>query len=136
MSFRADSVRGVPQARPGTVDFRLVRRHLIAEYKRGRLSRLDVCDAHPELLRAAEHLGEPAADPCPICDAETLVNVSYVFGSRLPAYGRCISKKSELVSFARQQGDFACYVVEVCGECRWNHLAKTFRLGRNVPHAP
>jgi hypothetical protein len=132
VSFRADSVRGAQDGRPGTVDFRLARRHLIAEFKRGRLSRLDVCDAHPELIRAAENLGEPAEEPCPICESETLVNVSYVFGSRLPAYGRCISKKSELLRFAKQQGDFACYVVEVCAACRWNHLAKTYRLGRSA----
>lgn len=132
MSFRADSVRGVQQeVRPGTVDFRLARRHLIAEFKRGRLSRLDICDAHPELIRAAQHLGEAAEQACPICDGESLVNVSYVFGPRLPAFGRCISKKSELQRFARQEGEFACYVVEVCASCRWNHLAKTYRLGRN-----
>lgn len=114
------------------MDFRLVRRHLIAEYKRGRLSRIDVCDAHPELLRAAENLGEPVPEPCPICEGETLVHVSYVFGPRLPAYGRCVSKKSELSAFSRQLGEFVCYVVEVCGECRWNHLAKSYHLGRSV----
>ncbi|MDQ3642318.1 MAG: ABC transporter substrate-binding protein, partial [Actinomycetota bacterium] len=61
MSFGPQSLqaRGVGQtARPGEVDYRLVRRHAIDEFRRGRLSRLDVCDAHPELLRAARNVGE------------------------------------------------------------------------------
>src|SRR4051812_35356084 len=41
--------RGVGQtARPGEVDYRLVRKHTLDEFHRGRLGKLDVCDAHPE----------------------------------------------------------------------------------------
>ena len=54
--------------------------------------------------------------------------VTYVFGPRLPASGLCITSKKELKGFARKAGDFAAYVVEVCPECSWNHLARTFLL--------
>lgn len=130
MQFRPDQVRGA-SGPSGTIDFRLVRRHLVAEYRRGRLSRLDVCDAHPDLIRAAENLGHPTPDTCPICEERELVHVSYVFGGRLPASGRCISDMKELNKLSRQYDELACYVVEVCPNCRWNHLARTFRLGRS-----
>ena len=130
MSFRPEAVRGAAENRSGTIDYRLARRHLIAEFHRGRLSRNDVCDAHPELIRAAQHVGTKREDVCPICEEHPLVDVSYVFGERLPAHGRCITTKAELVKFGRQAGSFACYVVEVCPNCRWNHLARMFQLGK------
>jgi len=129
VQFRPDTVRGA-SGRSGTVDFRLARRHLVAEFKRGRLSRIDVCDAHPELLRAAEHLGAPTQQTCPICEERELVHVSYVFGGRLPAHGRCVATLKELNKLSRQYDELACYVVEVCRGCRWNHLERTFQLGR------
>src|SRR5437867_1634416 len=74
MTFRADLVRGAgSNGVPGQVDYRLARQHVVAEFRRGRLSRLDVCDAHPELLRNARELGEPISQSCPICDDEQLV---------------------------------------------------------------
>lgn len=131
VSFQPSAVRGAsnPSA-PGAIDYRLARRHVLAEFKRGRLSRLDLCDAHPELVRAAVHLGEVAEEQCPICDERPLVHVSYVFGRGMPSFGRCISTKAELQRFSRAAGEFTCYVVEVCPDCRWNHLHHLFRLGR------
>ena len=119
----------MPRTVQGEVDYRLARNMVVSEFKKGRLSRLDVCDAHPELLRAARNVGEPAPQECPICDQDTLVMVSYVFGSRLPAHGRCITSQSELAKLARRPTELACYVVEVCPDCAWNHLAKSFPLG-------
>ena len=55
MAFEPSSLRGVG---PGVVDHRLVRRALISEYRKGRLARHQVCDAHPELLRAARSIGQ------------------------------------------------------------------------------
>ena len=34
----------------GNVDYRLARNVVVSEYRKGHLSRLDICDAHPELL--------------------------------------------------------------------------------------
>ena len=130
MTFRPDVLRGAPVgASVGTVDFRLARSAVVKEFRRGRLSRLDVCDAHPELLRAATHHGRPAPEPCPICEDE-LVLVTYVFGSRLPPGGRCITSLKELATLDRQRRELAAYEVEVCPACRWNHLRRTFPVGR------
>lgn len=129
VTFRPDAIRGALGGASG-VDYRLARRHLVNEYHRGRLSRVDVCDAHPELIRAAQHVGKAIDETCPICEEHQLVHVSYVFGARLPAHGRCITKLAELNKLSRQYDELACYVVEVCPHCRWNHLARMFHLGR------
>jgi len=126
VSFTRGSIKGAVS--PGEIDYRLARQHLVSEYRKGRLARHEVCDAHPELVRAAREVGEPCRLDCPICEADKLVLVSYVFGPRLPSHGRCITSASELKGFARRSGEFSCYVVEVCRNCRWNHLARTFVL--------
>lgn len=128
MSFRPDALGAA--ARPtGVVDYRLARNQVVKEFKRGRLTKLDVCDAQPELLRNAVHCGRPAPEPCPICEGE-LALVTYVFGSRLPASGRCITKLDELSKMDRAPEERAAYVVEVCSDCAWNHLVRCFPVGR------
>jgi hypothetical protein len=117
-----------PPGSPGEVDYRLARQAVLAEFRKGRLAPHEVCDAHPELRRAARECSEATTQPCPICEDADVVLVTYVFGPRLPAHGRCITSKAELKAFAKRSGDFACYVVEVCPECAWNHLARTFVL--------
>ena len=130
MSFRPESMTGAPSDGrvTGHIDYRLARNTVISEYRKGRLSRLDVCDAHPELLRAAINVGEPSRDQCPICEADEVRLVSYVFGARLPASGKCISSPQEMARLSRTKSDLACYVVEVCPSCSWNHLSRTFAL--------
>jgi hypothetical protein len=132
VSFRPEALRGAPTgALPtaGQVTYRLARNAIVKEFQRGRLSRLDVCDAHPELVRAARGVGEPTTEACPICEEANVVLVSYAFGAGLPASGRCIETKADLSRASRStSGDVSCYVVEVCPACSWNHLAHTFVL--------
>ena len=105
---------------------------VVREFRRGRLSRPDVCDAHPELLRAARNVGQPTAEDCPICAEAQVVLVSYVFGSRLPPSGHCVTSQRELLKLSRSGRPLACYVVEVCPNCSWNHLARSFAVGRGT----
>jgi hypothetical protein len=128
VGFTAGSIRGVERRTPGEVDYRLARQHLISEFRKGRLAQHEVCDAHPELLRAARECSQPTREDCPICETEKLVLVSYVFGPRLPSFGRCITSAKELKDLSKRSGEFSCYVVEVCPSCAWNHLARTFLL--------
>ncbi|HET9070301.1 hypothetical protein GHK86_06740 [Acidimicrobiaceae bacterium USS-CC1] len=131
MGFRPESLRGASAAGQvaGQVDYRLARNAVLSEFRKGRLSRLDLCDAHPELLRAACNVGEETREDCPICEEAKVRLVSYVFGPRLPPSGTCVSTKAELAKLSRSQRDLACYVVEVCPSCSWNHLAQTFAVG-------
>ena len=134
MSFGPASLRGSGGAGtpglPGQIDYRLARNSIIKEFRRGRLSRLDVCDAHPELMRAARNVGAPLAEPCPICEVDGLVTVSYAFGPHLPPSGQNFIDEGELGRLTRRAGQVACYVVEVCPDCRWNHLTRTYLAGR------
>lgn len=131
MSFRPETLRGaVEDGRlAGQVDYRLARNSVVSEFHKGRLSRLDVCDAHPDLLRAAVNVGEESREECPICAAAKVRLVSYVFGPRLPPSGTCVTSKREMSRLTRGAKDLACYVVEVCPQCSWNHLAQAFTIG-------
>lgn len=114
------------RATPGEIDYRLARQRLLSELRKGRIARQEVCDAHPELVRAARNVGEATEQLCPVCQAANVVLVSYVFGPRMPPQGRCVTTKAELTKLRRGSAELACYVVEVCPACSWNHLARTF----------
>lgn len=126
MSFRPDAVRGAEG--PGEIDYRLARQSVLSEYRKGRIAKHEVCDAHPELVRAARECGDTTSMTCPVCEQVNVVLVSYVFGPRLPPFGRCITSRREIQQIAKRPGNFTCYVIEVCPECSWNHLARTFLL--------
>lgn len=138
VTLRPQMIRGAP-AKPGgatQVSYRLARDAVVRNFRNGRLSHLDVCDAHPELLRAAQNIGEATQELCPICEEENVVLVSYVFGTGLGPGGHCVTTKTELNRLRRRASDLTCYVVEVCPACRWNHLARSFQLpGRRARRA-
>lgn len=111
----------------GQVEYRLARDQNVREYRRGRLSRFDICDAQMELLRVATNLGRKTEDECPICETNLLTHVTFAFGPQLPAGGRAIGSTKELRQLARTlRSEVAFYVVEVCTECKWNHLVRMF----------
>lgn len=114
--------------REGRVDHRLQRRRVLAELRDGQRFREDVCDAHPELLRAARHLGTRVDDPCPVCAGDELVHVSYVFEGRSPRApgGRAVPADA-IARIARRRGALTVYVVEVCAGCGWHHLVESYR---------
>ena len=139
MTFGPGALRGSGSGRvnplAGVVDHRLARQHLINEFRRGRLARHQVCDAHPELVRAGREVGEATDVDCPICEASKLVLVTYVFGPRLPAYGRCISARKELEALNRRTEQLTAYIVEVCPQCAWHHLLRMLPVGGPRPRA-
>jgi hypothetical protein len=128
MSFRPEAIRG-PGGAGAVIDYRLTRQSVIAQFRKGRLSRLDVCDAHPELRRAASMASRPTDEACPICEEASVALVTYAFGPRLPAGGRCITSAREIAKLARGRAQITCYVVEVCPGCGWNHLTRAFQVG-------
>src|SRR5579875_1918745 len=97
-----------------------------------RVERRDVCDAHPELLRAARNVGKASRQACPICESTGLVEVTYVFGSRLPPGGLCPGTKAELQRLRRRGEPVLCYDVEVCVECAWHHLIRKYPGGGTI----
>jgi hypothetical protein len=128
MSFTADALRGSTERR-GIVDHRLARRMLINQVRLGRLGRDEVCDAHPELIRAARNVGTETSTCCPICEESQLRIITYVFGARLPAHGRCVSTAKEMRALGTRRDELTAYVVEACVECRWHHLLRILPVG-------
>ena len=125
-AFTRGDLRGAAR---GIVDHRLARRHLINEFRRGRLRQDQVCDAHPELIRAAGNVGTESRTSCPICQQVKLRLVTYVFGSRLPAHGRCVSNAKEMAALNQRSEDLTAYVVEACVGCKWHHLLRVLPVG-------
>jgi hypothetical protein len=115
--------------RKGRIDYRMQRRALLTEISAGRRARDEVCDAHPDLLRAGVHIGSPVTDPCPLCDGDGLVHVTYVFEGKGPRSqsGRAVPRES-LARHAQRHGDLTVYTVEVCTGCQWHHLVESFLL--------
>ena len=128
MASRSESVARQPDDRAAAVDFRLARNAVITDYRAKRITREDVCDAHPELLRAAK-AGRATNEECPICEDRYLIHVTYAFGPRLPARGRCVDSATEMRRLDQSGDELSCYVVEVCPGCSWNHLVRRVPLG-------
>jgi hypothetical protein len=119
------------------VDYALAKRSLLASIRRGLISTSDVCDAHPELLRAAKNIGDDRDSPCPICSHETLKEVRYVYGDQLGRNsGRVVYPEEWLVELAREYEHFTCYLVEVCVDCAWNHLIRSYVAGSDYGGVP
>jgi Family of unknown function (DUF5318) len=114
------------------IDYTLAKRALLRDARMGLQSVNDLCDAHPELMRAAKHVGEPTRTDCPVCAKDKLVLLAYVYGERLKAdNGRVWSIDTGLKIAATHPGA-CCYVVEVCRVCQWNHLREAFTARRSA----
>ena len=112
------------------MEYGLARRSVLASLRRGSLGVAEVCDAHPELLRAASNIGEPVEDPCPVCSHESMRWVRYVYGDDLKHLnGRVVYPEGWLQELAATHEQFTCYVVEVCVDCAWNHLLRSYLTG-------
>lgn len=110
----------------GVVDYTLAKRALLREVRLGLRSWADVCDAHPELMRAAKHVGEPIRRDCPVCGRDKLVLLAYVYGDGLRADNGRVWPLDRGLSIAADRPGSCCYVVEVCRSCQWNHLSEAF----------
>jgi hypothetical protein len=125
----------VPQQRQ-VIDYALARRALLVQLSRGQLTPADVCDAHPDLQRAARYHGEPTDTGCPICRKTRLTRVTYAYGDELlHASGRARSSRT-LDALAQRYANVRIYVVEVCRSCGWNHLTVSYLTGTAASDAP
>jgi hypothetical protein len=116
------------------VDYSLARRATLAGLASGRLGRHEVCDAQAYLVRAARYHGHAVDDVCPLCGAGALGQVFFTYGDcfRGDTNGRA-RRPRELLALADEVAEFTAYLVEVCADCRWNHLLASFVLGTGVP---
>jgi Family of unknown function (DUF5318) len=126
-----DPTRRPPRLSGPVVDYTLARRSVLSFLRRGTLDSTDVCDAHPELLRAGKNIGEVIPALCPVCSHESLRWVRYVYGDELKRNnGRIVYPPEWLMELIETYDHFTCYVVEVCVDCSWNHLVRAYSAGR------
>jgi len=116
---------GEPRRSAAPVDYRLARAATLQAWRDGDLTTAQICDSQPELRRNAEFCGTVTGRECPVCEQSMLVEVTYVFGPRLPKHGRCVTTEKEMRRIEGRSGTFRGYVVEVCNGCGWNHLARS-----------
>jgi hypothetical protein len=104
------------------VDYSLARRAVLREYHSGQISRFEICDAHPDLLRAANYCGERTPDACPVCDGGPILLVSYAFSDEFSkAENGKVWPRDDIAPLGKLR-DARLYTVEVCTECSWNHV--------------
>ena len=111
------------------VDYALQRRAALADLRAGRRTVLDICDAHPHLKLAARHYGQLTGTPCPVCDGDKLCEVSYVYGEALRTTAGQAKLPSEPPGWTSSTSARRLRAVEVCVDCGWNHLIRSFTLG-------
>ncbi|NNF54467.1 MAG: DUF5318 family protein [Acidimicrobiales bacterium] len=114
--------------RSGIVSYRLERQRVIDGVRAGYRDRLEVCDAQPELRRVANNHATAMNEPCPICEGDQLVAVSFAFGPGLPRSGRCITDVAEMQRLRARHRSTIGFRVEVCRSCWWNHLRESFPI--------
>ena len=116
------------------VDYALVRHTTLARLAAGWVAEDDVCDAQPYLLRAARYHGQQVDEPCPVCKRTSMKQVRYTYGDcfREGVNGRARTPR-ELPELAGEHSQFTVFIVEVCPDCRWNHLLASYVLGTGEP---
>jgi Family of unknown function (DUF5318) len=124
------------------IDYALARRAALTALEAGRVTRPEVCDANPYLLRAARYHGEPTTKRCPVCHAgdperpkpgDPLVHVTYGYGDELGDTSGRAWATSDLPALADRFSELRIYVVEVCTDCGWNHLVTSYAIGTGGP---
>ena len=111
------------------VDYTLKRRSTIKDFRSGRISRWEACDAHPEITRIARNCGEETDSACPICGKFNLRNLNFVYGDDLGyESGRIFPIDVVFNGLLDRFDSFICYVVEVCLDCSWNHLVRSYHI--------
>jgi hypothetical protein len=143
MSARSNRTNRMPKRTPlgrsrraelNVIDYTLAKRALIRDAQLGLQSYNDLCDIHPELVRAAKHVGEPTRVDCPVCHEDKLVLLAFVYGDHLKAENGRIWPLDAGLRMAASSPGSCCYIVEVCRRCHWNHLreALTARPARTA----
>jgi hypothetical protein len=114
------------------IDYTLAKRAILRDAQVGLQSYNDLCDAHPELIRAAKHVGEPTRTDCPVCKKVKLVLLAYVYGEGLRDLNGRVWSIDTGLRMAAATPDARCYIVEVCTECQWNHLRESLSARRRA----
>ncbi len=119
-----------------SVDYTLKKEAVLRDYRKGVVSRWDICDAHPEIGRIARNVGELTNTLCPVCSREKLRLLNFVYGDCLDSHnGRVLPFREVLNRSDHRFGEVSCHVVEVCIACQWNHLLRSIYISSEKKRA-
>ncbi|MDU0479431.1 DUF5318 family protein [Staphylococcus chromogenes] len=104
------------------VSHQLDRKRLLAQWRMGAITRDSVCDADFLLVTAAKFHGALSKNLCPICESDALRVVLWIFGDHLGTMSGTARNLAEIERIAQQRAAFTVHTVEVCPDCKWNHL--------------
>ena len=121
--------RGPVMERRDVVEHALQRQAVLRDVRTGRATSTDVCDASPYLGRAAKAYGVRTDRTCPLCRRDRRWEVPWVYGDALGDASGSSRSLAQVRGLAARLPDFAVYEVEVCQECGWNHLVRSWRTG-------
>ncbi len=97
---------------------------LLSRWRRGAVTRDEICDADFLLVTAARYHGVPAGMPCPICESDDLRVVQWIHGEQLGRMSGTARSTEEIEQIAETGREMTVHTVEVCPACKWNHLLK------------
>lgn len=100
------------------------RRATLQEFRAGKKKVEEVCDADFLLRAAGEHHGVDADRVCPLCESN-MRNVLWIYGDNLGRRSGSARSEEEIAELVGEVGPFTVHKVEVCPNCRWNHLLST-----------
>lgn len=106
------------------VSHQWARRRLLEQWRSGAVPKDAVCDASFLLVTAARFHGRPAGHVCPVCASDELRVVLWVFADTLGKASGTARSEEEIAAFTESGHDVTVHTVEVCPECRWNHLVR------------
>ena len=88
------------------------------------MSRETICDADFLLVTAGHYHGEPAECPCPVCGGDNLRIVLWVYGEQIGRASGSARNEEEIGKLVDNGRECTVHTVEVCPDCKWNHLLK------------
>ncbi|SQH98220.1 Uncharacterised protein [Corynebacterium minutissimum] len=113
------------------VSYEWERAQHLRDFRAGRMSRDELCDADFLLRAAAEHHGVDMHKSCPICEHDLRLT-RWVYGDSLGRRAGSARSEQEIADLVAEGLEFTVHAVEVCPACRWNHLlraATVYALG-------
>lgn len=106
------------------ISHQLTRRHVLQMFREGLITRDSVCDADFLLITAGRYHGHPSTYPCPVCGGMNLRTVLWVYGEDIGKASGSARNEEEIAKLVDGGRECTVHTVEVCPDCRWNHLLK------------
>lgn len=104
------------------VSHRWRRQALLRAFKEGEIPRENLCDADFLLVAAATHHGYDVDRACPVCGRGSLREVRWIYHERLGRRSGTARSEEEIAEIIKTVPNITVHLVEVCVQCRWNHL--------------